>query len=95
MSIEFEKWLNDSIASIVGEINIESEKLTRDQITEVIVQALKCGDIQRHVMVPVSPVLVASQCITYVPYRRAHELEQRVKELEDEINNLHLAVQRI
>ena len=54
-------------------------ELTKDQFVEVIRQALICGDLMRHVRVD------GAQAVTYLPYRREQELEERIKELESQV----------
>lgn len=65
--------------------NRELEKLTKQQFVEVLRQALASGDFMRHVLTG------GGQRVTYLPYRRVDELEAKVKELEEALENAGIA----
>lgn len=63
-------------------------KLTVEQLQSALIQAIACGDFQRHVQESSSPISIGElsqeiyQAITYIPFRRVAELEARIVELE-------------
>lgn len=61
------------------------EDLTKEQLAKVLKEAILCGDFQRHVLYSNN-----AQAISYIPYRRQLELEERIKHLEEELETLQL-----
>ena len=65
------------IAEIVRERKLAMEKLSEEKFVEVLMQAIECGDFE---------ACLSSDGeyfgMSYVPYRRVYELEQRIKELK-------------
>lgn len=65
------------ITKIVRDRNIAISGLTENKFVECLMQAIECGDFQS---------CMSSDGeyfgMSYIPYRRVFELEQRIRELE-------------
>lgn len=74
----------EDVYKILCEANSKAiDKLTKEQFTNCILQALACGDFIRLVMIDST-----AQAIIYIPYREREILLSRIKELEEEITLL-------
>lgn len=67
--------MREVISEMTKEYAIAVEELTEHQLAEAILQAIACGDFQKHID------RSGMQGVTYLPYRRVQELEAKIKEL--------------
>lgn len=71
---------DEMVRRIIHDRGVAIDRLTEKQVEEAFVQALKCGDFCR-----LCSVNEESQAVTYEPYRRVRELEERIKLLSEEL----------
>ena len=67
--------MREVISEMTKKYVIAVEELTEHQLAEAILQAIACGDFQKHID------RSGMQGVTYLPYRRVQELEAKIKEL--------------
>lgn len=74
--------MQSAIDQMIEETYAAQEKLTRAQFKDAIIYAIECGDFLRECVVDPEDGNKFKQTVTYVPFRRVVELENRIKELE-------------
>jgi len=85
MNHQFHRFAKEAILDIVDEQSLHVEGLTRDQLTEVIFQMIKSGDITNLVSTD------NKMQVTYVPYREVRHLRaevDRLSELLQKVKNI-------
>ena len=74
---ELQQKIDEAISELVREQNLHIENLTREQVTEVVAQLFKSGDIIRLIQCNTN-----AQSVTYLPYRREQELLGEIERLK-------------
>ncbi len=85
MNPQFHTAAREAIMDLVEQHSMAVEGLTRDQLTEVIFQMIKSGDITKLVSTD------NNMQVTYVPYREVRHLRaevDRLSELLQKVKNI-------
>lgn len=82
---EYEEAIRKHTDAIIAQHMLEVEGLTKEQLSEAFVQALKAGDFVRYVHARPGG---HAQAVTYIPYERAGMQESRIRELEEKVEKL-------
>lgn len=77
------KIVEKTISDLIAENNLKIEALTKKQFASALIQAIACGDFQR--LITKEP---GSQLVTYEPYRAKYYLDELVKELKMQVEEL-------
>lgn len=81
MNPELQRKLQAEVERLSREQSLAIEGLTREQVVSAFVQAIACGDFQRHVVVG-DRFGDHRQAVTYIPYKGEQEAARKVRDLK-------------
>ena len=84
--------IEDYVKNLLEEYNLKCEKLSKDQLAEVIIQIILSGDIFKYTTLShvdnIDNTLGHYEGIVYIPFQQVTNLKFKVERLEEALNKI-------